>query len=130
MQAVKWVVAKLQGDKKQKKKLLLAAGKWVVAKLRVTKQHPNLPWNFMTPGFLDPSGVCFVLLFLLLLNQAQSVAFCYGCSFDYLYRFSASFVKASMSERSPWRFLISVPNLTARVEFTLHINFSTGGSLG
>ena len=44
MKVVKWVVAKLQGDKK-------TASCW-----RVTNPHPGLPWNFMTHGFLDPSA--------------------------------------------------------------------------
>ena len=36
-------------------KLLLSARKneWSRS-YRVTKQHPSLPWNFMTHGFLDP----------------------------------------------------------------------------
>ena len=36
-------------------KLLLSAGQWVVASYREISQHPNLPLNFITHGFLHPS---------------------------------------------------------------------------
>ena len=36
-------------------KLLLSSGKWVRS-YRVTNQHPSLPSNFITHGFLDPSA--------------------------------------------------------------------------
>ena len=64
--SVSWV-AKFKGDKNAEWKLsngrsrsykviklLLSAGKWVVAGEII--QHPSLPWNFVTHGFLDPSA--------------------------------------------------------------------------
>ena len=36
-------------------KMLLSAGNEWSRSYRVTNQHPNLPWNFMTHGFLDLS---------------------------------------------------------------------------
>ena len=50
--AVKWVVAKLQGDKTAS----FCRKDERMRSYRVTNQHPNLPWNFMTHGFLDPSA--------------------------------------------------------------------------
>ena len=48
----KWVVAKLQGDE-----TALFCGKNERSRrYRVTNQHPGLPLNFMTHGFLDPSA--------------------------------------------------------------------------
>ena len=29
---------------------------------RVTSQHPSLPWNFITHGFLDPSHLCWAVI--------------------------------------------------------------------
>ena len=52
MQAAKGVVAKLQGDK-------TASFSWEMRSREVTgeiNQHPNLPWNFITHAFLDPSA--------------------------------------------------------------------------
>ena len=43
MQAVKWMVAKLQGDK-----LLLSAENEWSRSYRVINQHASLPWNFIT----------------------------------------------------------------------------------
>ena len=59
MQAVKWVVAKLQGD-------FLQGNEWSRS-YREINRHPSLPWNFITHGFLDPSAVpdCVVLRALL-----------------------------------------------------------------
>ena len=51
MQAVKWVVAKLQGDKTAS---FCRESEWSRS-YREINQHPNLPWNFITHGFLDPS---------------------------------------------------------------------------
>ena len=47
------VVAKLQGEKNCFF-FFLQENKWSRS-YRVTNQHPNLPWHFMTHGFLDPS---------------------------------------------------------------------------
>ena len=52
MKAVKWVVAKLQGDKAV---FFLQRNEWLRS-YRVTNQHPSLPWNFTTHGFLYPSA--------------------------------------------------------------------------
>ena len=35
-------------------KLLLSAGNKWSRSYKVTNQHPSLPWNFVTQGFLDP----------------------------------------------------------------------------
>ena len=51
MEAIKWAVAKLHGDKLPA--FFLWERKWSRS-YRVTNQHPNLPWGFMTHGFLDP----------------------------------------------------------------------------
>ena len=53
MQAVKWVVAKLQGDKTASFCREMS-GREVTGSL--SNQHPSLPWNFITHGFLDPSA--------------------------------------------------------------------------
>ena len=66
--SLSWV-AKLKGEKHLERKLsngqsrsykvtklLLSAGKCVVAKFQGDKSDPNLPWNFITHGFLDPSA--------------------------------------------------------------------------
>ena len=50
MKAVKWVVAKLQGD------ITVYFCRKMSARgsCREINQHPSLPWNFMTHGFLNP----------------------------------------------------------------------------
>ena len=66
--SISWV-AKFMGDKTsecklsngwsrsyKEIKLLPPAGEGEVAKLQGDNQHPNLPWNFKTHGFLDPSA--------------------------------------------------------------------------
>ena len=66
--SVSWV-AKLKGDKKSERKLsngwsrssreikpLLSAGNEWSRSYREIDQHPSLPWNFITHGFLDPSA--------------------------------------------------------------------------
>ena len=50
MQAVKWVVAKLQGDETASFCREMSG-----REVQGDNQHPNLPWNFSTHGFLDPS---------------------------------------------------------------------------
>ena len=52
MQAVKWVVAKLQGGKTASFCREMS-GREVTGR----NQHPSLPWNFITHGFLDPSAL-------------------------------------------------------------------------
>ena len=52
MQAVKWAVAKLEGDKTA---FFLQGNEWPRS-CRETNQHLSLPWNFITHGFLDPSA--------------------------------------------------------------------------
>ena len=52
MQAVKWAVAKLQGDKTASFCRKISGRE----SYRVTNQHPSLPWNFMTHAFLHPSA--------------------------------------------------------------------------
>ena len=52
MQAVKWVVAKLQGDKHAS---FCREMSWSRS-YREINQHSSLPWNFITHGFLDPSA--------------------------------------------------------------------------
>ena len=52
MEAVKWVVAKLQGDK-----LLRSAGKWVVAKLQGDKSAPQSSMELYDPWISGPLRV-------------------------------------------------------------------------
>ena len=64
-------VAKLKGDKNsewklsngwsrsyREIKLLLQENEWSRS-YREMNQHPSLPWNFITHGFLDPSAFFF-----------------------------------------------------------------------
>ena len=55
MQAVKWVVAKLQVDKTASfcRKM---SGREDAARYKEINQHHSLPWNFMTHGLLHPSA--------------------------------------------------------------------------
>ena len=66
--SISWV-AKFKGDNISECKLsngwsrsyreikqLLSAGNEWSRRYREINQHPNLPWNFMTPGFMDPSA--------------------------------------------------------------------------
>ena len=48
--AIKWVVAKLPRDRTAS---FCRRNEWSRS-CRVTNQRPNLPWNLMTLGFLDP----------------------------------------------------------------------------
>ena len=56
MQAVKWVVVKLQGDKNCR---FLLENEWSRS-FRKISQHPSLPWHFTTHGFLV--CICFVFI--------------------------------------------------------------------
>ena len=53
MQAVKWVLVKLQGEKAASFCGEIS-GPWSRS-YREIDQHPSLPWNFITHGFLQES---------------------------------------------------------------------------
>ena len=52
MQAVKWMVAKLQGFETA---FFLQGNEWWRSYKEINR-HPSLPWNYITHGFLDPSA--------------------------------------------------------------------------
>ena len=51
MKAVKWLVAKLQGNETAS---FCRENEWSRSYKEIN-QPPNLPWNFITHGILDPS---------------------------------------------------------------------------